>query len=223
MSTNARRLRILVLGATGMAGRAVVREAVGRGYSVISASRSDPDPGSTAARTQHIVLDARNPSTIDNALKNIDALVLAVRPSVGDELDIVPMTHNVLRAAEVSNLRMVVVGGAGALKTPGTSNARVVDNDVFVPREWKSVARASLSQLEVCESFPDANWVYLSPSAQFEPGPKSGAVVRGGDELLVSSSGSSRITSADLAIVACDEIEHPTGCRHITAMSDAPA
>ena len=221
--SSAHRLRILVIGASGMAGRAVVREAVDRGHSVISACRSRPNPNSTEPRTQHLYLDAMDPATIDGALKDIDALVLAVRPSPGNEMDVVPMTSNVLHSAGSSSIRIVVVGGAGALRTPGDSMTRVVENDVFVPKEWKSVARASLTQLEVCQSFPDANWVYLSPSAQFEPGPESGSVVRGGDELLVSASGDSRVTSADLAVVACDEIEAPTGHRHVTAMSDAPA
>lgn len=217
------RLRILVIGATGMAGSAISNEALARGHSVIGASRSRPESHRLESMTHHVLLDAREPSTIVGALKGIDVIVLAGRPTSGNEMDIVPMTHNVLQAAASLQLRVVVVGGAGALKVPGDPESRLVENDEFVPLEWKSVARASLAQLAVCYSFPDGNWVYLSPSAQFEPGQGSDAVVRGGDELLVSSSGVSRITSADLAIVACDEIDKPTGLRHVTAMSDAPA
>jgi len=58
----------------------------------------------------------------------------------------------------------------------------------------------------------DLNWTYLSPSAFFGPGPRTGKFRVGGDQLLVDASGQSHVSMEDYAIALVDELERP---RHL--------
>ena len=51
------------------------------------------------------------------------------------------------------------------------------------------------------------DWTYLSPSAFFEPGPRTGKFRLGQDELLTAPDGKSSISMEDYAIALVDELE----------------
>jgi hypothetical protein len=57
------------------------------------------------------------------------------------------------------------------------------------------------------------NWTFLSPSALFEPGNRTGKFRLGGDQLLVDPSGKSWISFEDFAVAMADEIERPAHIR----------
>jgi hypothetical protein len=57
----------------------------------------------------------------------------------------------------------------------------------------------------------DLDWTFLSPSAMFIPGERTGRFRLGKDELLTGENGSS-ISFEDYAVAMVDEIENP---RHI--------
>ena len=54
----------------------------------------------------------------------------------------------------------------------------------------------------------DLDWTFISPSAKFAPGERTGKFRIGRDELLVSESGESRISMEDYSIALADELEH---------------
>ena len=56
------------------------------------------------------------------------------------------------------------------------------------------------------------DWTFLSPSAVFAPGERTGKFRLGGDQLLVNDQGSS-ISFEDYAIALADEIEKPAHSR----------
>jgi putative NADH-flavin reductase len=61
------------------------------------------------------------------------------------------------------------------------------------------------------------DWTFLSPSAEFAPGERTGAFRLGGDQLLVDDNGKSWISMEDFAIAMVDELERPThGRRRFT-------
>ena len=59
----------------------------------------------------------------------------------------------------------------------------------------------------------DLEWTFLSPSAEFVPGKRTGEFRVGGDTLLVDENGRSWISMEDYAIALVDELEHPKHVR----------
>jgi putative NADH-flavin reductase len=57
------------------------------------------------------------------------------------------------------------------------------------------------------------DWTFLSPSAEFAPGERTGKFGLGGDQLLADDNGKSRIPMEDFAIAMVDELERPTHSR----------
>lgn len=219
-------MTIAVLGATGMVGSRVIREAGARGHRVLALSRkpADGDPGPTVTPVAVDVTDAR---AVREALAGadrdapngaVDAVVLTVRTFPADQDFLVGATRTVLDAAARLATRVLVIGGAGALRSPGDRELLVADNPVYVPAEWKSVAAAGTAQLRACQDHADADWVYLSPPALLEPGERTGRYRRGTDTLLTGADGRSWISAEDLAVAVVDEVESPGAERHITVV-----
>lgn len=208
-------MRISVFGATGMAGTPIVAEALARGHSVTAWSRRL----GKLARHERLtagIIDLSTPNTLGHVLGAADAAVLTVRPTPGDEHQIAPWTARFLDAAATTGTRVLVIGGAAPLLSPNHPDLLIADDPTYVPAEWKAVAQASVDQLRTCQHHPYNRWVYLSPAAVFEPGPRIGSYERGTTRLLVDAEGVSRITPADLAIAAIDELENPGRDPHFT-------
>ena len=105
--------------------------------------------------------------------------------------------------------RYLVVGGAGSLEVaPG---ARLVDQPNF-PAEYKPEASKGADFLDTLKSVEDLDWTFLSPSAMFVPGERTGKFRLGKDTLLANENGSS-ISFEDYAIALVDEIEKPAHIR----------
>ncbi|MFG2745351.1 NAD(P)-dependent oxidoreductase [Streptomyces chartreusis] len=148
-----------------------------------------------------------------------DVVILSVRTFPADREFLVGATRMVLDAAARLGVRVLVIGGAGALRSPGDPDLLVADNRAYVPDEYRAVALAGTAQLRTCEAHADADWVYLSPPAELEPGERTGRYRRGTDTLLTASDdGRSWISAEDLAVAVVDEVENPGTERHITVV-----
>ncbi len=229
------RMTIAVLGATGMVGSRVTAEAGARGHQVLALSRKPvPESARESAREQArgparqsvnvtaIAVDASDAHAVREVLAGSsskgapDALVLAVRTDPVDQEFLVGTTRMVLDIAAELGIRVLVVGGAGALRSPGDRELPVADNTAHVPAEFRAVAVAGIAQLRVCEAHDMGDWVYLSPPALLEPGERTGRYRRGIDTLLTGADGRSWISAEDLAVAVVDELETPGRERHIT-------
>lgn len=189
-------MKIAVAGATGMVGSRVVAEAVRRGHHVTAVSRAHG-------------LDVNDRELMDGVLSGVDCAVVATTGTA---------VTTMLDAALATRTRIVVVGGAAPLRTPGGTGL-VLDDERYVPPYLRPVAEASMRQLEECEAHR-ADWVYLSPPALLAPGERTGAYRRGTTELLT---GPSAISAEDLAVAVLDELERPGTDRHFTVASRGPA
>ena len=104
--------------------------------------------------------------------------------------------------------RYFVVGGAGSLEVaPGV---KLIDTPQ-IPAAYKPEAAKGGEFLERLRQEKDLDWTFLSPSAMFVPGERTGKFRLGKDQLLTSASGSS-VSYEDYAVAAVDELEKP---RHI--------
>jgi putative NADH-flavin reductase len=105
--------------------------------------------------------------------------------------------------------RYVVVGGAGSLEVaPGT---RLIDLPDF-PEAYRLEASKGAEFLDTLRQETTLDWTFLSPSAEFVPGERTGKFRLGGDQLLSTEQGS-RISFEDYAIALVDEIERPAHSR----------
>lgn len=212
-------MRIAVFGATGMAGSAIVAEGLGRGHHLLALSRH-PGAGTEHRRLVSRAAEVADAASVDSALATVDAAVLTIRLQPGEESRLAPLTTRFLDVAQRRRTRVLVVGGAAPLRSPEDPHRLLIDDSRHVPQEWQQIARASLDQLRRCEAHPYPGWVYLSPPAILEPGPRIGSYRRGTDTLLVDPHGVSRISAADLAIAVVDELETPRNDRLFTVAED---
>ncbi|MGW0882090.1 NAD(P)-dependent oxidoreductase [Streptomyces sp. NPDC002671] len=212
-------MTIAVLGATGMVGSRVITESRARGHRVLALSRK---PASEDPDVTPVALDANDADAVREALAGsaADAVVLAVRTVPADQEFLVGTTRTVLDLAARLGMRVLVVGGAGALRSPGDRELLVADNPAHVPAEFQAVAAAGIAQLRACQAHSAADWVYLSPPALLEPGDRTGHYRRGTDTLLTGADGRSWISAEDLAVAVLDELEVPGPERHITVVHD---
>lgn len=223
-------MRITVIGATGMVGSRVVAEAADRGHRAIAISRTAPRHH--RAEVTSVQADASSAPELDRALAGgrgsngddepgrADAIVLTVRADPGEEDAFITITEEALIASARIDVPLLVVGGAGPLKSPNNPEVTVIDNPDFVPPQWRSIAAASVAQLASCTAHPSARWAYLSPPAVLEPGPRTGTYQRGTTTLLTDENGLSHISVEDLAVAVLDEFESPGIDRHITVAAD---
>lgn len=214
-------MKITVIGATGMVGSRIVAEAADRGHDIFAASRR---PNSTSAVStaavrpgvQALPVDARIASDLNAALAGADAAVLTVRAAPGQTSQFLSLTEAVLTATAHAQVPLLVVGGAGPLRSPVDPDSIVLNDPEFVAEEWRDLAAASLAQLEVCRNHAADRWTYVSPPAVVEPGDRLGDYQRGTTILLTDLDGRSWISTEDLAVAVVDEAEVPSGEGHFT-------
>ncbi|AVH23498.1 NAD(P)H-binding protein [Nocardia cyriacigeorgica] len=207
-------MKITVVGAAGMVGSRVVAEAARRGHDVVAVFRTPRQvtlpPGAVA-----VAGEAGDAEQMSGFFAGADAVVAATRPAPGQEHTVTATTTALLDAAGTAGTRILVVGGAAPLRVPGHPDRIVLDDTGYVPAHIRSIAAASLAQLEVCRDHP-ADWTYLSPPALLEPGTRTGRYRRGTTTLLTDADGRSQISAEDLAAAVVDELENRGEVRHFT-------
>ena len=195
--------KIAILGATGRAGSQLLQEALRRGHSVTAIARKASEMAPRAGVSAHNV-DVRDASALEQAVTGHDAVFSAARFS-----DI--SASAIIEAVKKAGVRrLLVVGGAASLfVAPGQ---RLLDTPNF-PAAWKMEATAGAAYLEALRKEKGLDWTFLSPSALFVEGPRTGVFRLGQDDLLVAADGKSSISFADFAIAFLDEFERPAHTR----------
>lgn len=202
--------RITVIGGTGYAGSAIVREAVARGHEVVSISRNEPtDPTSRVEGVTYRTGSIADPSTVAAAAEGSSDLVVAVHGADAGGRPLLDLLPSLVDAATTAGARLSFVGGAGSsLLSEG--GPRLVDSPEFND-EWKPEALAHAAVLDALrEQDGELDWFYVSPAGLFgswAPGEDTGAYRTGGDVLVTKEDGSSEISGVDFARAFVDEIE----------------
>ena len=104
-----------------------------------------------------------------------------------------------------TNIRLLVVGGAGSLYVNSKHTACVSDGPDF-PAIFKPLADAMAKALKELRERSDVKWTYISPAGDFQAdGKRTGKYILGGEELTLNSKGESVISYSDYAIAMIDE------------------
>jgi len=195
--------KIAIIGATGRAGSQLLEEALRRGHSVTAIARNPAKIVERAGVVKKAV-DALDAAALEAAVAGHDVVISAAHFAT------LPAAAVIGPVKKAGVKRLLVVGGAGSLLLPGGS--RVIDSPGF-PAEYKAEASAGAEFLETLRQEKELDWSFLSPSAEFVEGERTGHFRLGKDDLLVSAEGRSWITFADYAIALLDEVEKPAHSR----------
>jgi uncharacterized protein len=196
-------MRIAILGASGNVGQRLVSEALERGNEVTAVGPT-LDKLQALGNVKAKVADITKPDSVAQAIAGNDILVSAVRFVRFD-------AEQLLQAMRQSDVpRLAVVGGAGSLTSP--AGGLVVDGPNF-PEVAKAEATAGAKVLASLRHETAIDWTFLSPSAVFTAGERTGNFRLGDDTLLIDANGKSHISFEDFAIAMLDEVEHPAHSR----------
>jgi hypothetical protein len=196
-------MKIAVAGASGNAGSRISAELARRGHAVTAIARHPEriasQPNVTAKQGDVLDQDA-----LAALWAGHDAAISSVHFLASDPAKLI----GTARQSKVG--RYLVVGGAGSLEVaPGV---RLVTTPGFPP-QYKAEAEKGAAFLDLLGQEKELNWTFLSPSALFVPGERTGKFRLGTDQLLTAADGKSWISFEDFAVALADEIERPAHIR----------
>ncbi|MFO1445126.1 NAD(P)-dependent oxidoreductase [Bacillus sp. Bva_UNVM-123] len=198
-------MNIAIIGASGKAGGAILKEAVERGHYVTAIVRD----AAKLADKNIAVIEKNIFELTTNDIKEFDVVVNAFGAPLGEEQAHVDAGHALIEALKGTNTKALIVGGAGSLYVDENKTLKVIDTPDF-PDMFKPTAKGQGRNLQELQATSDITWTFISPSAIFDPeGKRTGSYQAGKDHLLVNSKGDSYISYADYAIAVLDEIENP--------------
>ena len=196
-------MKIAVVGASGNAGSRIVNELASRGHTVTAIARH-PEKIATGPNVSAKQGDVMDQAGLAHLFAGHDAAISSVHFLDSDPVKLI----GAARDSKVG--RYLVVGGAGSLEVaPGV---RLVTTPGF-PVVYKAEAEKGGAFLDLLRQEKELNWTFLSPSALFVAGERTGKFRLGTDQLLTAADGKSSISFEDFAVALADEIERPAHIR----------
>lgn len=195
---------VVVFGASGRIGSAIVEEALKRKHEVTAAVRKPEAFSLKHERLQVVAADLLDPASVTAALRGHEEVISAFGPAAGHENDLLQVADSLLQGMRAAGLvRLVIVGGAGSLKTE--TGEWLMDTADF-PEAFRPLAAAHANAYEIY-SGSELDYTYLSPPASIIPGRRTGQFRIGLDRLIVDEDGRSSISIQDFAVAVIDELE----------------
>lgn len=203
-------MKLLIIGATGMAGSAMVTTALAHGHQVTALGRSEeklaqltPDEKLTT-----LARDAFSLTKTDLAAFDVVIDAMATPPAQA-YLHVDLATKLVAETRATTQPRLVFILGAGSLKTGDDDHLFVHDIERSPDAAaFVAIPQNQLSELQFLQTVTNVNWVGISPAADFHAGPAVPAML-GTDHLLANAQGISATNSGTMAEAVLAEIEQP--------------
>lgn len=196
-------MKTAVICANGKAGRQIVKEAVARNMDVTAVVRGDNQTEAEKALKKDLFdLTASDLQGYDVVIDAFGAWTEDTLPQHSTSLK---HLCNILSGTDI---RLLVVGGAGSLYVKPEHTVQVSDGPDF-PDIFKPLAAAMAKALSELRQRNDVKWTYLSPAGDFQAdGERTGKYILAGEELTLNAKGESVISYADYAIAMIDEAEN---------------
>ncbi len=206
-------MNIVLIGATGYVGSAILKEALDRNHEVTAVARNT-EKLPFHPHLHALKADVSREGEVARLVAGHEAVISAFNPGWSNP-DIYNQQINGTRAIingvkEAGVKRLLFVGGAGSLEvSPGV---QVLDLPEF-PSEFKQGALATREALAHLRQETALDWTYVSPSVDLFPGSRTGRFRLGTDYMLKDAKGASRISVQDFAMAMIDELEKPAYVR----------
>jgi putative NADH-flavin reductase len=195
---------VVVLGASGKIGKAIVQEALKRKHEVTAAVRNPESVTIEHERLHITTVDILDSASVAAAVGGHEEVISAYGPEAGHENDLLVAAKAIVEGMQMAGLqRLLVVGGAGSLKTE--SGELLMDTPDF-PAEVKPLAEAHAHAYEIYKN-TELDYTYTSPAAVVQSGRRTGQFRIGLDRLITDEDGGSIISIEDFAVAMVDEME----------------
>lgn len=203
--------KVILIGATGFVGKALLQELVRRGHEVTAIARNADKVALTADNLRTVALDVTDTEALSAACRGADAVISAYNPGWSnpqmyeDTLRVYPAIIAAVKQAGVKRLQ--IVGGAGSLfVAPGTT---VIDAGLIPAEIMPAVKGLAEILWNVLPKEQELDWVFFSPAGTFlTDGERTGTFRLGKDDLIVDAAGNSTISVEDYAVAMVDELEN---------------
>jgi putative NADH-flavin reductase len=203
--------KILLIGASGFVGTAILNEALDRGHQVMAVVRH-PEKIKTVHKNLEVKQgDVSSVKTVSDLCKGVDAVIGAYNPGWTNP-DIAAETTRVYKAIiegvrKAGVKRLLVVGGAGSLFiSPGK---RLMDAGLISESYLPAVRALANVYLIDLAAEKNIDWAFFSPAGDIHPGQRIAKFRLGKDDLVVNEKGESKISVQDYAVAMIDELEKP--------------
>ncbi len=203
--------KILLIGASGFIGSAILNEALNRGIQVTAVVRNPEKIKISNANLTVVKADVSDAKALADIAKGMDAVISSYNPGwtnpdmYNETLKVYPQILQGTKDAGVK--RLLIVGGAGTLfVAPGV---KVIDTGVLPEEIMGGVKSLAKFFLETLMNEKEIDWIFFSPAGTIEPGERTGNYRLGKDDLIVNSKGESKISVQDYAKAMIDEFENP--------------
>ncbi len=202
---------VVLIGASGFIGSALLSELLGRGHRVKAIVRNPEKVSLVHPDLELVQADVANAEHLSTLCQGADAVLSAYNPGwqnpniAAETLENYPRILQAVKASGVT--RLLIVGGAGSLFC--APNLRVVDAGV-IPEEIIGAVRAlgDFYLNTLCEE-RELDWVFFSPAGMIQPGERTCHYRLGKDDLIVDADGNSLISVEDYAHAMVNELEQP--------------
>jgi putative NADH-flavin reductase len=205
-------MKVVVLAATGQAGRTILSELISRGHQVIAVART---PDKLPKSINRVCDDLSSADRIAEIIAGADAVVSAYGPAKDDPRffsdvtytdQLANVTEREIAAVRKSGVpRLIMVGGCGSLEfSPGV----LVRDSGHWPQNLVPIATSHMKAFAALKA-SDINWTYFSPPMLIAPGVRTGEFRLGGDSLITDEHGKSWVSFEDYAVALVDELEAP--------------
>lgn len=203
--------KIVLIGASGFVGSAILNEALSRGIQVIAVARKPESLNVSNPNLTIVPADVSDADKVAEIATGADAVISAynpgwTNPNIYEEL--LNTYPKILEGVKKSGVeRVLIVGGAGTLfVAPGV---RVIDTGVIPESIMGGVKSLGEFYLNTLVHEDGIDWVFFSPAGSLEPGVRTGHYRLGKDDLIINDKGESRISIQDYAKAMIDELEYP--------------
>lgn len=202
---------VVLIGASGFVGNAILNELLSRGHKVTAVVRNPKKINVTNSKLEIVKTDVSDTNVMVEICKGKEAIISAYNPGWANP-DIYEETLRnyplILEAAKRSGAkRLLCVGGAGTLFcAPGL---RVVDSGAIPDAIMDGVKSLGKFYLNTLMNEKTIDWIFFSPAGTLESGKRTGKFRLGKDDLIVDENGISHISVEDYAVAMVDELENP--------------
>lgn len=201
--------KVVLIGASGFVGSAILNEALNRGFEVTAVVRHPEKIKLENENLKIVKADVSSLEEVYEVCKGADAVISAFNPGWNnpniyeETIEVYLTIIDGVKKADVHRFQMV--GGAGSLfVAPGM---RLMDSGEVPEHLLPGVKALGDFYLKFLKKEKEVDWVFFAPAADIRPGARSGRYRLGNEDLIVDAVGNSHISVEDYAAAMIDELE----------------
>ncbi len=203
-------MKIFIIGATGMTGSSLVKEAVKAGYKVIANARNNANL--LALKEEFPTIEILNKDAFELTLEDIadsEVIIDAFATAPEQAFLHVDLAAKLVAMLRNSSVRIGFILGAGSLLVGKENNVHHAYDDIVKDQStvsWRAIPENQLYELDFLKNVKNVDWFGVSPGLNFISGEKSDNIIYGIDHLLFNNNGISETTSGTMASAVISEI-----------------